>query len=639
MSTRRPNLNNADLEQALYYKRRSFGNGYTIKFQREALLWATTDGGDGNYYVWAGALPKAVPANSTPANSGGISISTWRNVGDGSLRQQLAEANGAANIGLTSLGTVADISSDYITPEMFGAKGDGVADDTAAWKACAQYASINAKNIKPIFPGRKYFITDTIRFKYTTTPVIVNMYGCDMRQEFYWPTFGTDLSAMPGYDPATGMATGFDWRDTHYIHFWGGTYTGNVTRKSIWLTVNKQYLAQTYHGGFKDVTVNNMNKAFQVVDHSYCLDCRFGELRDTGIVGRGDYNVVRGLIGDMCAGDFILVKSRYSVYSDCYVRLAGVLPTDAPETQGGGLLAMAQDGDDASHNIISNVGCEYHGSGGTALAGTHNTAINIDCGYYDTSMEAKNVQNGRPVPIIYIVGTGNRAFDITAITYRDGIDMHNGAITAYIDGVNLGSQYVNGTYVVSANGTYTNCYMDNITAINIAANRNAIILNGVGCKVGRIDAYLSDMVFSEGNYVARIMARMQVADLTVTMAGFNTNSATVVSIEANADLVKNVTVVDAAGVGIAIQAGCTVLPSSMSVAQTIDSTSYPVRVLGTADGRRGGVLITTRAGGGDPTSPYIDGGTLSLIAYRGSNWSGVAGAVVRYPNLVDHTIT
>ncbi|AYP28291.1 tail spike protein [Serratia phage vB_SmaA_3M] len=95
MSTRRPNFNNADLEQAYYYKRRSFGNGYTIKFQREALLWASTDGGDGNYYIWGGVLPKVVPAGSTPETAGGVSQTAWINVGS-------AEFMPVSSYGLTS---------------------------------------------------------------------------------------------------------------------------------------------------------------------------------------------------------------------------------------------------------------------------------------------------------------------------------------------------------------------------------------------------------------------------------------------------------------------------------------------------------------------------------------------------------
>lgn len=96
------NFNNTDLEQAYYYKRRSFGVGYTIKTKREALLWATTDGGDGNHYIWAGTLPKIVPAGSTPTTTGGVVVGAWQNVGDGSLKSKLQSSSGAKEIGITS---------------------------------------------------------------------------------------------------------------------------------------------------------------------------------------------------------------------------------------------------------------------------------------------------------------------------------------------------------------------------------------------------------------------------------------------------------------------------------------------------------------------------------------------------------
>lgn len=73
----RPNSAIADMVEATYRKRRSFVAGFTLTNAREVLLYDV----DGNYYQWKGALPKVVPANSTPASSGGISATAWVNVG------------------------------------------------------------------------------------------------------------------------------------------------------------------------------------------------------------------------------------------------------------------------------------------------------------------------------------------------------------------------------------------------------------------------------------------------------------------------------------------------------------------------------------------------------------------------------
>lgn len=54
----------------------------------------------GSVYRWKGALPKIVPPSSTPAGTGGISPSgDWVDVGDASLRGDLAEPNGVTLVG------------------------------------------------------------------------------------------------------------------------------------------------------------------------------------------------------------------------------------------------------------------------------------------------------------------------------------------------------------------------------------------------------------------------------------------------------------------------------------------------------------------------------------------------------------
>lgn len=77
----------------------TFETGATITNANQALLWAAADGGNDSYYRWAGALPKTVPAGSTPADSGGVATGAWRFLGDAALRSELADPNkGAAMV-------------------------------------------------------------------------------------------------------------------------------------------------------------------------------------------------------------------------------------------------------------------------------------------------------------------------------------------------------------------------------------------------------------------------------------------------------------------------------------------------------------------------------------------------------------
>jgi len=69
--------------------------------RNKAVLWPLPSG-DGGYYNWRGALPKVVPASSTPASSGGVSVSGWQPVSDPILRRDLAAPGGAEMVGTSS---------------------------------------------------------------------------------------------------------------------------------------------------------------------------------------------------------------------------------------------------------------------------------------------------------------------------------------------------------------------------------------------------------------------------------------------------------------------------------------------------------------------------------------------------------
>lgn len=117
----------------------TFQAGATLTLPNHILKDET----DNEYYRWDGSfLPsgKVVPAGSTPASSGGIGTGKWLSMGDAVLRGELA--NPAIGDGLLALkqpftGSVArtqhDKNAERITPQDFGANGDGVTDDTAVF--------------------------------------------------------------------------------------------------------------------------------------------------------------------------------------------------------------------------------------------------------------------------------------------------------------------------------------------------------------------------------------------------------------------------------------------------------------------------------------------------------------------------
>ncbi|ARM69920.1 putative tail spike protein [Salmonella phage BSP101] len=77
----------------------SFDSGSTLNVKNELLTY--TDG----KYRWDGALPKIVPADSTPTTTGGVGDGAWVSVGDAALRSDLSSSSsgrGASLVNLTS---------------------------------------------------------------------------------------------------------------------------------------------------------------------------------------------------------------------------------------------------------------------------------------------------------------------------------------------------------------------------------------------------------------------------------------------------------------------------------------------------------------------------------------------------------
>lgn len=105
--------------------RDSFEIGATLDNSSEVLRWESNS----EYYRWDGSFPKVVPSGSTPATTGGIGIGAWVGIGDASLRSDLMSSSGSpiVNINKVTVSPQGNLSQsiNWVTPEQFGAIGDG----------------------------------------------------------------------------------------------------------------------------------------------------------------------------------------------------------------------------------------------------------------------------------------------------------------------------------------------------------------------------------------------------------------------------------------------------------------------------------------------------------------------------------
>lgn len=143
----------------------SFEDGALLQGPQEAILWEA----GGMPYTWAGEFPKLVTPGSTPDSSGGASPTAWVPV-----RKQAA-------------------ASEY-SPEMFGAVGDGVTDDSGPLQAAVDAALANGR--LKVEGGGVYAVSK---------PITIDNMGRGFQLELHGLVATADFPATTDWKTANGM--------------------------------------------------------------------------------------------------------------------------------------------------------------------------------------------------------------------------------------------------------------------------------------------------------------------------------------------------------------------------------------------------------------------------------------------------
>ena len=102
------------LAKGSFYRVGTFAKGYTLTNMRQTLEY------NGHEYSWAGTFPKVVSVGATPETTGGIGAGAWVDRSDVTLRSEISAIDGAGLIGAMSYAQLRAYSGPHTTVNVLG---------------------------------------------------------------------------------------------------------------------------------------------------------------------------------------------------------------------------------------------------------------------------------------------------------------------------------------------------------------------------------------------------------------------------------------------------------------------------------------------------------------------------------------
>lgn len=290
-----------------------------------AVLWPISGGGDGNYYVWKGSLPKTIPAASSPTTTGGISPSAWEPAGDITLRTELAAVTGGYLIG--------DIFETDLANAI--ARREYIIDSVTTMIAMNFSAAPNGYYVKTL--ANQYGIKEVANWKITTaqdtTTYSLAVAGgrfanLMIEKEMSFASFGfggTDVQNVAAVDEGNRVARAN--RKMHTLRFPAGNYNVGA------FTLDVDRRGFTWDGAGWDATyltstANNISLLHVLIDprnRAKDRDHYYQTVKGFTIDGNIDGNAANAAQRTVCAAHYSTIEYKSVGHIDSNVDLCGLV--------------------------------------------------------------------------------------------------------------------------------------------------------------------------------------------------------------------------------------------------------------------------------------------------------------------------
>ena len=511
---------------------------------------------------------------------------------------QLSSPAGAGMVGTMPQGTLAQ-AVKTVTPEMFGAVGDGVTDDTTAVlaMAAAGYSYIE------FGPKKTYRLTD--RILVSTLVRDINLNGSTLKVEHPGIVF-LRVGGPGSGDP-----------NTYNVRIYNGRVIGPFTRDSTHTAAQASTLGYFKdHCQLFDLWLSGFGDAFALRGTSSAARIYIDEVRDNPIVLDGDFNSASDIRVNVCCGDGIIVKGNYNVASNISFNEVGIPGANpAPgDMVGGSVVAIAVDGVSANHNTLTNITARLWGVGGIIFGGQNNHVSDI-------SLQVQKYtgitsQNPTGSVAIFMQGTDNSLADLKANGYQCAIRWQGGT-RCLVRNAYFGDKqgYAN---AVSVTGTGDKNRIENISFGGGFNQPDGFYIdqNGLTLRNIHIQSFAAPFT-STAAAVIRVLNFVEWDGLTMYGSGQTNNDEIALRVNVDANI-RNVRITGFSGVGIQTGTATTRVPVNVTLVQNATAGDSVCKLFG-SNISAGDWDITAPA---TNVAPLNSGNPITFASYKGPNWQG-----------------